>query len=192
MRAELSERELVDWARAGDREAFAELVRRHHVRVLGFCRSMLGDATSAEDAAQEVFIKAFRSIDGFRGGSAFYTWLHRIAVRHCLDLLRGEARRKTRSWDALLEAEGDKVSALLSQPDSSRTLEDRDLAARLLAALPPEYRAVLSLREMQGLSYEEIAETMGCTVDSVKARLQRARRDLTERLRHFLGPRDVK
>jgi RNA polymerase sigma-70 factor (ECF subfamily) len=189
---ELSEPELVAAASDGDLVAFAELVRRNHVRVLGFCRSMLGDATSAEDAAQEVFLKAFRSIEKFRGGSAFYTWLHRIAVRHCLDLLRGEARRKTRSWDALLEDEGDRVQALLSQPDSSRSLEDRDLAARLLAVLPPDYRTVLILREMEGQTYEEIADTMGCTVDSVKARLQRARRDLTERLRHFLAPKNVK
>lgn len=178
---------LVADAAAGDREAFAELVRRHHPRLIGLCRSLLGDAEMAEDAAQEVFLKAWKGLSGFRGGSQFYTWLHRIGVRHCLDMLRAEGRRKSRSWDSLLEEEGERAQALLAQPDSAATLEASDLVAKLLSGLSPEYRMVLTLRELDGLSYEEIADAMECSLDSVKARLRRARQDVLERMRRLMG-----
>ncbi len=177
--------ELVGRVRAGDDRAFAELIRRSHARVFSLCVSMLGDRTSAEDAAQEVFLKAYQSLNKFKGTSAFTTWLYRVASNHCLDLLRKSARRRSESLEAVLEAEGDRIQFLLKAPDEQRQAEDRDLVERVLSCLPPDYRLILTLREVQGLSYEEIMETMDCSLDSVKARLRRARESLENSLRHF-------
>jgi len=188
----MDDKELVLQVQAGEQDAFAELVRRNHAWVLGLCAATLSDRSAADDAAQEVFLKAYKSLPQFKGGSSFSTWLHRIASNHCLDLLRSRSRRKTESWDELLEKEGEHVHRLLAAPpDEGRSREDADLVQRVLACLPPDYQLVLTLREVQGLSYDEIAAAMGCSLDSVKARLQRARRDFTERLRHFLEPLSV-
>lgn len=184
--------ELVSRVIAGDRDAFAGVIRAHHPWVLGLCASSLGDRVLAEDAAQEIFLKAYKSLAKFRGGSSFSTWLHRIAANHCLDLLRSRSRRKTQSWDQLLEAEGDSIHRLLADPpDEGRAREDADLVQRVLSCLPPEYRMVLTLREVQGSSYQDIAEEMECSVDSVKARLQRARREFSQNLRHYLDRPNV-
>lgn len=187
----MEDQELVGQTQDGSRDAFAELVRRHHAWVQGLCAATLGDAASAEDAAQEVFLKAFKALPRFQGEASFSTWLHRIAVNACLDLLRRRSRNRTESWDELVEKEGDRIGRLLAAPAPEHSAEDADLVARVLEQLPPEYRLVLTLREVQGLSYEEIAGAMGCSLDSVKARLQRARKEFTDRLRHFLDPLNV-
>lgn len=183
--------ELVKRAQRGDDDAFAELIRRHHAQVLALCRSMMPDAASADDAAQEAFFKAYRSLKGFRGDAAFSSWLYRVASTRCLDLLRSASRAKAQSLDALLEEEGERVSALLAQEGPERSAADRDLAARVLAALPDGYRQILTLREVNGLSYDELCEALGCTLDAVKARLRRARLELAEKLRHFEPPGGV-
>ncbi|MCX5796695.1 MAG: sigma-70 family RNA polymerase sigma factor [Elusimicrobia bacterium] len=184
--------ELVSRVQSGEQDAFAELVRRNHAWVLGLCAATLADRSAADDASQEVFLKAYKSLPRFKSGSSFSTWLHRIAVNHCFDLLRSRARRKTESWDELLEKEGERIHLLLAAPaQAGHSPEDADLVRRVLDCLPPDYRLVLTLREVQGLSYDEIAAAMDCSLDSVKARLQRARRDFTERLRHFLDPLSV-
>jgi RNA polymerase sigma-70 factor (ECF subfamily) len=187
----MDDQKLVGQAQAGDRDAFAELVRRHHAWVQGLCAAALGDPSSAEDAAQEVFLKAYKSLPQFKGGSSFSTWLHRIAANACLDLLRRRARSRTESWDELMEKEGGRIERLLAEAAPEHSAEDADLVRRVLAQLPPEYRLVLTLRETQGLSYEEIAGAMDCSLDSVKARLQRARKEFADRLRHFLDPLNV-
>ncbi|MBI3297105.1 MAG: sigma-70 family RNA polymerase sigma factor [Elusimicrobia bacterium] len=177
---------------AGDRQAFAVLVERHQGRVRQVCLGMLGNPAAADDAAQEAFLKAYRSLAAFRGDAAFSTWLTRLATNHCLDVLRAEARRPTSSWDALLEADGERVERLLKgDPDPAAAAEAADLAGRLLAVLPEQQRAALLLCETEGLSYEEIAEALACSVDSVKARLRRARRTLEEKLRHFMDQKIV-
>ena len=179
--------ESVRRARSGDRDAFASLVRGHHVRVLRLCLSMLRDACDAEDAAQEVFLKAYKSLDQFAGACAFSTWLHRIAANHCLDLLRRASRRRTESLDASERKEGAESAAADPSPEPGASLEAADLAARALAGLPEDYRLILVLRETQGLSYMELAEALECSLDSVKARLRRAREALQEAARHFQG-----
>ncbi len=179
--------ELIGQARSGDDRAYAELIRRNHAKIFGLCVSMLHNTTMAEDAAQEVFLKAYQSLDRFKGQSAFSTWLYRVASNHCLDLLRKSARRPAESLEAILETEGDRVSRLLRAPDEERRAEDADLVRRVLASLPPDYRLILTLREAQGLSYEEIMAVMDCSLDSVKARLRRAREAALEGLRHFSG-----
>ena len=182
------DRELCVRAQDGDRRAFEALVARHHARLIGLCAALLGGSADAEDAAQEVFLKAYRSLGSFRGGSSFYTWLYRIASNHCLDRLRASRRRPAESWEGLLERDGDRVERLLGAGrDPDRAREDADLAARVLALLPEDYRLALLLRETQGFTYDEIASAMDCSLDSVKARLRRARGALREGLRHFPG-----
>src|SRR5262249_26795052 len=138
---------------------------------------------------QEVFVKAYRSLSGYRSGSSFYTWLYRIASNHCLDLLRSKGRRPAESLDALLDEKGDSVEGQFAVLDNTRAAsEAKALIGQILQLLPPDYRVVLTLREIEGLSYQEIADTMECSIDSVKARLRRARIDIEEKARHFLRP----
>ena len=173
---------------AGRRDAYAGLVRRHQARILRLCASLLTDPAAAEDAAQEIFLKAYQSLGAFRGTAAFSTWLYRIAANHCKDLLRKRARERTQSWDALVEEHGEAIEQLLTASDDPRAaVANAELADRVLSHLSPNDRLLLTLREIQGLSYQELARTLGCSVDAVKARLRRARRDLRDKLRHFFG-----
>ena len=182
--------ETVQRVRAGDSEAYAALVRRYHTRVYQLCYGMLGASDKADDAAQDVFVKAFSRLSQFRGDAAFSTWLYRMTSNHCLDLLRARTRHKTDSWDQLLETQGERIEALLQAPTPPEGPSDelKETVNTLLAELKPEYRTVLTLREMQGLTYEEIARVLDTSLDSVKARLKRARQQLGEKLRHVLGP----
>ncbi|MEK7859594.1 MAG: sigma-70 family RNA polymerase sigma factor [Elusimicrobiota bacterium] len=187
-----SDLELVERVRSGESAAYAELVRRHHGDVFGLCLSMLGGAAEADDAAQDVFLKAYRSLDRFRNDASLRTWLYRIASNRCLDLLRSRARDRSESLEAILESEGGRLKDLLPvESDSSQAAENADLVERVLRQLSPEYRLILTLREGQGLDYEELAEAMGCSLDSVKARLKRARAVFEGLLRHLLQPDDV-
>lgn len=150
----------------GDREAYAELVRSHHPRVIRLCAFLLSDPVAGEDAAQEVFLKAYRQLSGFRGDAAFSTWLTRIAYHHCADILRSRARRPT---EPLNETFADPLPSPVEAFISAESLQ------KTLGALPEESREILLLREVEGLTYEEIAETLDCTLDAVKSRLRRAR-----------------
>lgn len=176
---------------SGEKEAYAELIQRHHPRILGLCLSLLQDPSLAEDAAQETFLKAYRSLKKFRAASLFSTWLTRIASNHCLDLLRKRAQEKTESLETLLEREGDQIQHLFSKPDASMPAENTDLLDRVLSHLSPEHRLILTLREVQGLNYKDLAEALDCSLDAVKGRLKRARQNLEEIVRHFLRPDHV-
>lgn len=171
----------------GDGDAFAELVRRHAPRVRALCAATLRNSEEAEDAAQEAFLKAHRSLSRFSGEASFGTWLHRIAVNHCLDLLRAAGRRRSESLDALLEADSAALGRALSEPSPAQALEDRDAVERMLNRLNADQRLALTLREAEGMSYEEIAAAMSCSLDSVKARLKRGRAELIKMSRHFSG-----
>jgi RNA polymerase sigma-70 factor (ECF subfamily) len=180
---------IIDRVLGGDRDAYAEIVRRYQSRVRGQCLVMFADSTQADDAAQEVFIKVYRSLGQFRGDSAFSTWLYRIAVNYCHDLLRKTARHRTESWEALLEKEGSNVESLLFSPPSDSAAAGRvELAARILSVLSEKARTILLLRERDGLSYQELAGVLNCSPDAVKARLKRARQELDKKKRHFLEP----
>ncbi len=182
---EASDGELARLAADGDDGAFAELVRRHAPRVRALCAATLRNADEAEDAAQEAFLKAHRALGRFSGEASFGTWLHRIAVNHCLDLLRAAGRRRSESLDALLDADSSVLARALTEPSPATTLEDRDAVARMLNRLIPDQRLALTLCEVEGLTYEEIARAMSCSLDSVKARIRRARAELLEMARHF-------
>ena len=182
------DQQVVQRVRAGDTEAYALLVRKHQARIRGYCIWTLGNAAEADDAAQEVFIKVYRGLGSFRGGAAFSTWIHRIAVNHCRDLLRKRSREKTESWDALREREGEAAEARVAQDP---TAGQRRQLQEALGRLPEQYKTVLILREAEGMSYQELAEFLGCSLDAVKARLRRARSELVQAARHFFEPSDV-
>lgn len=176
--------ELIDEVLGGENAAFGDLVERHQQKVLGFCLSMLGGREAAEDAAQEIFIKAFTSLPDFRGGSSFSTWLYRIAFNHCSNLRRAKARARQESFDALSEASREKAMLRAAPPQPA---EEARLPAGALEALPAAYRAVIALR-LEGENYAAIAEALGISEDAVKARLRRARAVLRGYLRHLLPP----
>lgn len=183
------DRETIQKVKAGDKQAYGDLVRRHQARLIRLCTSLLKNETEAQDAAQEAFVKAYHALNNFRDDATFSTWIYRIASNHCLDLLR--ARRPVESFEQLLETQSHGIQRFLSQKDPRRAIEDADLTGRLLSSLPENYRLVLTLREAEGLSYQEIAEVMGVTLDSVKALLQRARHEIEEKMRHFLKEENV-
>lgn len=176
----------------GNRNAYTEIVRKYEARVRGYCLSMLSDPTQAEDAAQEIFIKAYQGLDHYHAKSSFSTWIYRITANHCLDLLRKRSRRRTESWEDLLEKEGERFEALFASSPEVRDSSDRaELVAKMLSYLPEKSRTLLVLREMQGLSYRELAETLKCSLDSVKSRLKRARKEIEINVRHLFRSENV-
>jgi RNA polymerase sigma-70 factor (ECF subfamily) len=187
----VNEKEIIDAVLGGNAEAFAELVRAHQARVRLTCLVFLGNKDEADDAAQDVFIKAFKGLDRFEGEATFETWVLRIADNHCRDLLRSRKTRRTESIDALLAEKGETFEALLTRSATTGdtpawSTQDLELLGRLFSALPQEDREILALREVEMLSYEEIALKLHCSLDAVKGRLKRARQTLTEKCRHFL------
>jgi RNA polymerase sigma-70 factor (ECF subfamily) len=187
--SELGVREaaLIQRCAAGDEAAFAELVAEHQRMVVQLAMNLLGDRDEALDLSQDVFIRVFRTIGQFRGQSALRTWIYRIAVNQARNRHRFWRRRRRSdqvSLDAHVEAHGDFQSGAESGPD--RILAQKELAARLTAALnalPFDQRTAVVLREVDGLSYDEIAFSLGVAVGTVKSRLTRARQTLRDGLR---------
>jgi RNA polymerase sigma-70 factor, ECF subfamily len=175
--------ELLASARAGDPDAFATLVGRYETRIVRLVRGMVPESDT-EDVTQEAFLKAFRKIGNFDGRSSFYTWLYRIAANTAMDWRKKERHRR---HAPLPEGPGgeDAVPSLEAGPETAVTR--RELAARIdaaIAALPDKYREILLLREIEGLSYEEISKELGMSKGTVESRLFRAR----ERMREVLSP----
>lgn len=168
-----SDEELVRRFVAGGREALSDLVRRHQGRVYNIAYRMLGGREDAVDAVQEVFITCMRKLPGFRGQSAFTTWLHRVTVNVCLDALR--RRRPT-------HASGDEVPEV-SVPDHSDSAVESVEVQRALLHVPEEFRVVLLLHDMHDHPYEAVAEMLGVPVGTVKSRLHRGRVVLGRALR---------
>ncbi len=159
---------------------------------MGYCLSMLSNYTDAEEAAQDIFVKAYQSLPKFKGDSSFSTWLYRITTNHCLDILRKRNRRKNVSLEALMEQPGGQIQKVFSTPGTADSqMENRQLTDKILSTLPQDYRTILTLREADGLEYQEIADVLDCSLDAVKGRLARARKQLQENLRHFVSPNDV-
>ena len=189
------DRELVERARSRDVAAFEILVARYRSKVYGLAVRMMQDASDAEEVLQETFLSAWQNLPNFRGESAFGSWLYRICANFCLMRLRRKKVETTEAESAQLpgprfDAEG----SLLSSPsyDWSRGTEEKALDNELRTAieratdtLPDEHRTVFLLKDIDGLSYEEIAETLGTTVPAVKSRLHRARLALREAIDAF-------
>ena len=166
----------------GDASAFEELVAAYEKNVYNLALRMTGSPEDAEDMAQEAFLKAFNSIQSFRGDSKFSVWLYRIVSNVCLDFLRKRSKRQTVSLSAEDE-DGEEVQIDLADTAQSpeALLEKkltRESVQRGLRQLPPDARQILLLREIQGLSYEEIGETLGLEPGTVKSRIFRARKRL--------------
>jgi RNA polymerase sigma-70 factor, ECF subfamily len=178
-----NEKEIVERARKGDKEAYRLLVEAYKDRLFGLISTMISNREQAEDVSQEVFVKAFFALPRFEGGSAFYTWLFRIASNHCLDHLRKkrvsevslDATREeddgTSRMDRLQAPETEMPEAMIGTPTES---------GEVLFVLPPEQRLILTLRELEGYSYEELADVMKCGVNTIKSRLNRAREALKQ------------
>lgn len=172
--------------------AYAELVRRHHPRVLLLCRQMLLAPSQADDAAQDIFVNVYGRLAAFRGDSEFSTWIYRVATNYCLDLLRKRKRERLDSFEVLLEQHGSALSQLaVPGPGPDVQAEHQDLISKLLGTMTDGERVVLNLREAQGLSYREISAVLQCSVDAAKARLKRARKALQERARHIFQMENV-
>lgn len=178
----IREAELIQRCAAGDELAFADLVAEHQRMVVQLAVNLLGDRDEALDLSQDVFIRVFRTIGQFRGQSALRTWIYRIAINQARNRHRFWRRRRRSdqvSLDDHVAAHGDFRSGAESGPD--RILAQKELANRLkraLDALPFDQRTVVVLREVDGLSYEEIAFSLGVAVGTVKSRLTRARQVL--------------
>src|SRR6185369_2532857 len=180
--------ELVERARQGDREAFRVLVERYQRKVAALALGMLRNREDALDIVQDTFTKAYQSLDKFKGDSSFYTWVYRIGVNLCIDHQRRESRYVQVTTDA--DDPGEDIA-----PPSAEDLErdqpfemaqSSEIGTRLVEAineLTPEHRAVILLREVDGLSYEEISQALDCPKGTVMSRLHYARRHLQSRLR---------
>ncbi len=180
---------LVGYAQKGQAKAFSELVRRHHVRIFHTAFGMVGNREDADDLAQLAFIKAFQSLHQFKGQSLFSTWLYRISINCCLDWIKSQQRKYDVKMDDdwwHRQADGEALFAGTKQTDYMvEPGELRDFLARAMSQMPPIFRSVLVLRELNGLSYQEIASIEGCSVGTVKSRLFRARAQLRKLLRPF-------
>ena len=166
----------------GDVNAFEKLVKEYEKNVYNLALRMTGNSEDAADMSQEAFIKAYNSITSFRGDSKFSVWLYRIVSNVCLDFLRSRSRKQTVSLSAENDDGEDVELDIADETQSPELLLDRsmtrDAVRRGLAALPPDHREILLLREIQGLSYEEIASVLGLVEGTVKSRIFRARKKL--------------
>jgi RNA polymerase sigma-70 factor (ECF subfamily) len=186
------DQQLVERAQRGDKRAFELLVLKYQRKLGRLLSRFVRDAAEVEDVTQEAFIKAYRALPSFRGDSAFYTWLYRIGINTAKNYLVALGRRAptTTGFDNE-EAEGFEDADQLrdsSTPESE--LEGKEIAAtvnRAMDALPQDLRTAITLREIEGLSYEEIANVMNCPVGTVRSRIFRARDAIAAELRPLLG-----
>lgn len=181
---------LVERVQRGDRAAFDLLVRKYQYKIVNLVSRYVHDPFEAQDVAQEAFIKAYRAIASFRGDSAFYTWLYRIAINTAKNFLVAQERRPPESDIDARDAEQFNGVGQLKEHDTPEGLllsgEIGRTIVQALEALPEDLRTAIVLREMDGLSYEEIAEAMACPVGTVRSRIFRAREAIDQRLRPLL------
>lgn len=181
---------LVARVQRGDKGAFDLLVRKYQHKVAKLISRYLSNRAEVEDITQEVFIKAFRGLPGFRGESAFYTWLYRIAVNTAKNYLESQGRRPPGTGIDIESAELlDSMESLRDVATPERDMltgEIADTVNRAIAALPPDLRTAITLRDLDGLSYEEIAQVMECPIGTVRSRIFRAREAIDKQLRPLL------
>lgn len=186
-----SDWDLVRRARRGDRGAFRTLVERYQRKMASLAIGMLRDPDDALDVVQDAFAKAYQNLGRFKGDSSFYTWLYRITVNLCIDHQRREGRAARVPIDTDGDADGSGAVVLHDQSvlgDPVRGVEASEIRVRLeraMAELTPEHRAVILLREVEGLSYDEISQALDCPKGTVMSRLHYARRQLQEKLREL-------
>lgn len=184
---------LVERTVAGDQKAFELLVIKYQRRIQRLIGRMVRDVDLVEDIAQETFIRAYRALTQFRGDAQFYTWLYRIAVNTAKKALMDLKRNPTVSENSFKSGDDDETSPLENELISSETpdavLASKEIAEMVNAALeslPEELRQAITLREIEGLSYEEISDAMNCPIGTVRSRIFRAREAISEKVRPLL------
>ncbi len=179
------EAELLAGCRAGERDALELLIKKYQPAVLRVCVSILGNL-EVEDLVQDIFIKILKKIRDFEGRSALFTWIYEIAVNHCRDELR---RRKRRRWFSLHDFTQEKLEQIpLDELSASEQLEAGEMRGQLrhaLNKLDPKYRELVVLRDLEGLSYEEVAQISGIEMKLVKSRLYQARQILAAKMKRY-------
>ena len=182
----MDEKELVRLAREGSQEAFEELVKKYQSKVFSMALSFTRNREAADDLAQEVFLKAYLALPRFQGKSEFGTWLYRISVNHIKDFLRKKGRAK----EVSLEDVGEISLSDRDQADKAALEAEaearRGLVRRSVERLPDKYRVILTLRDIQGLPYDEISRVLRLSPGTVDSRLHRARKILRDRMSPYL------
>jgi RNA polymerase sigma-70 factor (ECF subfamily) len=182
---------LVERVQHGDKRAFDVLVLKYQNKIIQLAYRYVHDHDEAMDVAQEAFIKAYRSLGNFRGESAFFTWIYRIAINTAKNHLVASGRRPPKSDLDAQEAEQYEGASGLKEYDTPEHVLLRDELKETIAAaideLPDDLRTAITLRELEGLSYEEIAEAMECPIGTVRSRIFRARDAIDARLKPLLG-----
>ncbi len=188
---------LVKKSQNKDRDAFAQLIEMYQDRVYALSFRLAGNHDDAQDLAQDVFVRAYTNLDGFRNSADFGTWLHRIAVNHWINTRQKEKRLVTVSLDEPVRTEGGEVARGLAAAGADPLEavagdESQDVVRSALRDLNREHQAVLVLREIEGYNYEDMALILNCSAGTVKSRLNRARQLLREKVVALAGERGLK
>jgi RNA polymerase sigma-70 factor (ECF subfamily) len=190
--AELTDQQLVARVQKGDSRAFDMLVLKYQHRIFGLISRYVHDADEVQDVAQEAFIKAYRALPRFRGESAFYTWLYRIAINTAKNYLVSRSRRPPGSdievEDAEYYASGGALHEIETPENALYGAELKAVVEKAISELPEDLRTAVTLREFDGLSYEDIADIMACPVGTVRSRIFRAREAIDTRVREQMDP----
>lgn len=189
--------EIVLRVQSGDKAAFNLLVEKYHRRVSRLLVRLLKNQEDIEDVVQETFIKAYRAIGNFRGESAFYTWIYRIAINTAKNLLLTQKRKPSQALEyENEEGETFEDNSALSNIDTPESLyltrQVAETVNKAMMALPSDLRDAIVMREIDGLSYEEIAEAMGCPIGTVRSRIFRAREAISQKIKPLLDPKGDK
>jgi RNA polymerase sigma-70 factor (ECF subfamily) len=186
------DQQLVERAQRGDKQAFELLVSKYQRKLARLLSRFIRDSTEVEDVTQEAFIKAYRALPAFRGDSAFYTWLYRIGINTAKNYLVAMGRRAPTTTEIDSEEaegfeDGDQLRDLNTPENELASRQIAETVNQTLAELPDELRTAITLREIEGLSYEDIANIMNCPIGTVRSRIFRAREAIAARLRPLLG-----
>lgn len=186
----VTDEELVRRVQAGDKKAFDVLVLKYQHKIVNLVSRYVHDPSTALDVAQEAFIKAYRGMANFRGDSAFYTWLYRIAINTAKNYLVSQSRRTPDFEVDAQDAEqmgGESALKEYATPEGEMMSDEiREAVQEAIGGLPEDLRIAITLRELEGMSYEEIAQTMGCPIGTVRSRIFRAREAIDRTLRPLL------
>jgi RNA polymerase sigma-70 factor (ECF subfamily) len=182
--AEKSDEVLITLFQNGEREVYKIIVERYQERVRNLIFSIFHESEIVDDLAQEIFIKAYEALPSFRLDSSFYTWIYRITVNKSRDELRRRKVRRFLSFQTLVDESNKELTSKLSVPPEERDI--KEIVSMGLQALPEKFRSAIILKDIDGLSYEEIAEVLQCELGTVKSRLSRARSMLRRKLQPLL------